>query len=157
MKKILRFLLRLFGKYIPTDYFARRFPVSVKGIVLSEGRVVLLRNEVGDWDAPGGKAKPGESLNGCLKREIMEELNLKVAVKELRAAWMEHVRQKIHVVVILYACKLEDDMKKFNLSYEHQEMRLFNIQDLQHIRISAQLKAAIEAYANLNDTVPGTL
>ena len=34
----------------------------------------------GYWEFPGGKTKPGESQQQCLKREMREELNLAVEV-----------------------------------------------------------------------------
>lgn len=32
------------------------------------------------WEFPGGKQEPGESLEACLKREILEELNMDIEV-----------------------------------------------------------------------------
>jgi len=36
------------------------FPVSVKGVVVRDGRVLLLRNERDEWELPGGKLDLGE-------------------------------------------------------------------------------------------------
>jgi len=33
------------------------------------------------WEFPGGKIDPGESAEGCLKREIAEELSVAIAVR----------------------------------------------------------------------------
>ena len=34
--------------------------VSVKGVLLHGGRVLLLSNRRGEWDLPGGQPDPGE-------------------------------------------------------------------------------------------------
>jgi len=36
------------------------FPVSVKGVAVQGGKVLLLRNERDEWELPGGKLEPGE-------------------------------------------------------------------------------------------------
>ena len=41
----------------PSDNNAFHFPVSVKGVVIREGKVILLRNERDEWELPGGKHK----------------------------------------------------------------------------------------------------
>ena len=44
-------------------------PVSVKGVLIHDGCVLLLANERGEWDLPGGRPDPGENHRAALKRE----------------------------------------------------------------------------------------
>ena len=48
------------------------FPISVKGVVVRDGAVVLLRNERGEWELPGGRLERGEDPEGCVAREVAE-------------------------------------------------------------------------------------
>lgn len=56
----------------------------------SDGRILLGRHPnlphkpyPGLWDMPGGKLEDGESLEGCLRREVKEELGFDVESLEL--------------------------------------------------------------------------
>ena len=49
------------------------YPVSVKGVVVRAGRVLLLHNERQEWELPGGRLELGESPPQCVAREIAEE------------------------------------------------------------------------------------
>ena len=44
------------------------WPVSVKGVCLVGGEVVLLKNERDEWELPGGRLEAGEEPAGCLAR-----------------------------------------------------------------------------------------
>ena len=48
--------------------------VSVKGVLIEDGSVVLLENERGEWELPGGRPEPGEDAATALVREFAEEL-----------------------------------------------------------------------------------
>ncbi len=56
-------------------------PVSVKGVLFDHNRVILLKNERGEWELPGGRPEEGESPQSCLAREMTEELNLRVQTR----------------------------------------------------------------------------
>jgi 8-oxo-dGTP diphosphatase len=50
------------------------------GLVLAARRSRSMRMPL-QWEFPGGKIEPGESPEACLHRELMEEMELRVAVK----------------------------------------------------------------------------
>ena len=47
--------------------------IFIKGVVIHDGRVLLLLNERGEWDLPGGRPDPGEDHRTALRREVREE------------------------------------------------------------------------------------
>src|SRR6185312_5907295 len=52
--------------------------VSIKGVVIHDGAVLLLLNERGEWDLPGGRPDPGEDHRAALTREVGEEAGLSI-------------------------------------------------------------------------------
>jgi mutator protein MutT len=53
------------------------------GLVWKDGKLLITRRPQGShlagyWEFPGGKQEPGETLEACLEREIMEELGMEV-------------------------------------------------------------------------------
>ncbi|MDO9554949.1 MULTISPECIES: (deoxy)nucleoside triphosphate pyrophosphohydrolase [Rhodonellum] len=63
---------------------SRIIPVSC-AIILKEGKVLVAQRSEKmalplKWEFPGGKIESGESAEGCLMREILEELNITIQV-----------------------------------------------------------------------------
>jgi len=56
--------------------------VVVHGVILSESGVLLsVRSDLCGWELPGGNAEPGEPGEAALRREILEETGLEIAVE----------------------------------------------------------------------------
>jgi len=104
-------------------------PLSIKGVVLHRGRVLLLLNERGEWDLPGGRPDPGEDHRAALVREVREEAGLAVAVGARLDEHLFEVLPRRFVRIVAYACALAaaDDV---TLSHEHLEMRWVALTDL---------------------------
>ncbi len=66
------------------DAITRGGPINVTaGVVKKDGRILISRRPPGKhlagmWEFPGGKQESGESLEECVRREILEELGLLV-------------------------------------------------------------------------------
>ena len=61
----------------------RRIDVAI-AVIERRGRVLICQRSPGDdhagyWEFPGGKRKRGESWTVCLRREILEELGVRLA------------------------------------------------------------------------------
>src|SRR5476649_1047931 len=81
-------------------------PVSIKGVLIHEGRVLLLLNERGEWDLPGGRPEAGEDHRTALKREVREETGLDVEVSTLLGEHLFEVLPQRFVRIVAYVCRL---------------------------------------------------
>ncbi len=61
---------------IPSPYYR----VSLKAIIFDDqDRLMVVQTADGMWELPGGGWEHGESMQHCLRREIMEELNVGIS------------------------------------------------------------------------------
>ena len=82
------------------------YPTSIKGVVIHDGCVLLLLNERGEWDLPGGRPDPGEDHRAALVREVREEAGLSVEVGALLDDHLFEVLPQRFVRIVAYACQL---------------------------------------------------
>ncbi|HXZ11015.1 MAG TPA: NUDIX hydrolase [Candidatus Sulfotelmatobacter sp.] len=88
--------------------------VGVGGVVIAEGRVLLIRRGSapleGQWSIPGGMLEVGETIAEGVQRELAEETGLEVRVGELIEVF-ERIspdgggRTKYHFVILDYLCQ----------------------------------------------------
>jgi len=142
--RIKRFLLRLFGQVLPTDLFAQRHPVSIKGICLIDEKVVLVRNNRREWDLPGGKLGRREQPEECLVREMREELSIDVTVGALLRSLVVRIMDLVDVLVLVYQCETDASTEELELSYESMGMGTFSREELAHLELRADYREAIE-------------
>jgi len=114
----------------------------VKGVLTNEGRVVLLKNERGEWELPGGKLEDEETPENCVEREIEEELNLRVTAGPVLDAWVYRIPSAGNVLVVAYGCKTGDTAPPRH-SEEHQAVRLFGPDELEDIPIPDGYRRAV--------------
>lgn len=121
------------------------FPVSIKGVLSAPtGDVVLLLNERGEWELPGGRIEVGETAIECLRREILEELNVAVTVEALLDTYLFEVLPGKHVFIATYGCRGADDFHPI-ISHEHKLLGLFPPTALPE-NLPGGYRASIEAW-----------
>ena len=143
-------LYNMLFRLIPSDYFSKKYPVSVKGIVYINANIVLLKNERNEWELPGGKIEISESTEQCVIREIKEELNLEVELQSLVDVWMYKVGGKVNVLIITYLCKpIQMNETKLKISHEHKELGLFARDQIAALNMPEGYKQSIYRSVNL--------
>ena len=98
----------------------------VAGIVQdSEGLLLCAKrgdwkDAAGKWEFPGGKPKPGESLEAAIIREIQEELSVEIRVLRIFDRSSTVVGDK-EIDLVCFSCELVDE--KPVASTDHSELR----------------------------------
>ena len=131
---------------LPRDNDARRFPVSVKGVVIRGGKVILVRNDRDEWELPGGKLELSESPEECLTREIAEELQLAIDPESILDSWVYSIAPGVHVLILTYGC-VEPSLGEAVLSDEHKELRWFPLAEIDTLKLPDGYRASIRSWS----------
>ena len=131
-----------------TDNDAYRFPVSVKGVVIREGRVILLKNHRNEWELPGGKLELHETPESCVTREIAEELQLHVEAQRVLDSWVYTVAPGVHVLILTYGCTEPRGGTSAAVSAEHERFEWFPVGDVDSLDMPAGYKGSIRRWAS---------
>jgi 8-oxo-dGTP pyrophosphatase MutT (NUDIX family) len=137
---------------VPNDNAAYRFPVSVKGVLLRDGAVVLLRNNRDEWELPGGKLELSESPERCVVREISEELQLAIDPGHLLDAWVYTIVPGTHVLILTYGCT-ESSSGAAVLSAEHEALRWVPVDCVDALTMPDGYKRSIRRWASQNHSM----
>jgi 8-oxo-dGTP diphosphatase len=91
---------------------SQRVPVDVAvGVLIDvQGRFLMCSRPqgkvcAGQWEFPGGKLEPGESIEQALQRELTEELGIHIDLGRAQR-WRELVMDYPHARVRLHFCKV---------------------------------------------------
>ena len=121
-------------------------PVSVKGVLLVDGKVALLRNDRNEWELPGGRIDKGETREQALVREFKEELSIDVEPVDLIDSYEFEVIPSRRVRIVTYGCRLRGEFKPV-LSEEHKEFGLHAVAELENIALPAGYVRSIQSWS----------
>ena len=121
-------------------------PISVKGVLFVEGKVVLLMNKRKEWELPGGRMDPGETREQALVREFREELSVDVEPLDLIDSYLFEVIPGRQVSIVTYGCRLVGEFAPA-VSEEHSEFGLHAPADLGRIALPAGYVRSINAWS----------
>lgn len=122
------------------------------GFLLNGNGVVTLRRSMRSkffsryYELPGGKVDFDESPEGALEREFKEETNLKAITRNLYRCFsytLMDKKEKIYTVELVYFVELDDNLDRLKLSKEHDDWKLANLDNLNDLDMTAEIKTSI--------------
>lgn len=129
------------------------FPVSVKGVLFEDGRVVLLENDRAEWELPGGRLEPGETPAACLVRETGEELGIAVTVETILDSWVYEVLPQREVLIVTYGVRRADGAP-LRHSGEHRRLGCFAVEELDGLAMPDGYRRSVRAWAGQHRLAP---
>jgi len=123
------------------------YPTSIKGVLLVDRQVLLVKNSRDEWELPGGRVDEGEDYAQAVSREFAEELSLNVAIRAPIDSYLFEVIPGRHVFIVTYGCALVGEFRPA-ISHEHTDHCLWPVERLSELNIPAGYRRSIENWAN---------
>ena len=115
----------------------KAIPVTC-AIIIHQNKILVAKrsstmSQAGFWEFPGGKIENNESMEECLKREIMEELGIEISVKfKLTPSIHEYSPEKV-IKLFPFIC----DWKSGGLRVlEHEEVKWISIKGMENLNLA---------------------
>ena len=105
----------------------------VAAIIEKDNQILATQRGYGEfkgmWEFPGGKVEPGERKKDALLREIDEELNLDISIKQYLST-VEYEYPTFHLTMHCYICEISQGDMILN---EHLAARWLPVDELDHV------------------------
>lgn len=99
----------------------------------------------GMWEFPGGKIEAGETVEACIKREVLEELGIAIEVGK-HLITIDHTYTHFHLTLIAHHCRyLAGEPQPI----ECQEIRWVSLQEIDQFTFPNANKKIIAALRHL--------
>jgi 8-oxo-dGTP diphosphatase len=126
-------------------------PVAAGIILINSANQILLilRDDIpsipfpNHWDIPGGHLVAGESPEACVRREMIEEMDLELG--EIRL-FKEYDREDLHEFI--YWKQMDLDPLRITL-HEGQKVEYFTLEKINTMRLAFRYNGVIEEFYRL--------
>lgn len=123
--------------------------IAVAGVCLRDGKVLLGKRFdrpgiPGQWEFPGGKVEPGETLSEALAREFVEELECRIAVGR-RLGETDFVNKNQHYRLVAFEVTMTHPDEAPS-AIEHSEIGWFDPGGIDRLPIMASDRELIRIF-----------
>ncbi|MBE2281706.1 MAG: (deoxy)nucleoside triphosphate pyrophosphohydrolase [Ignavibacteriaceae bacterium] len=106
-------------------------------IIIKNGKIFAAQKQENSknpnkWEFPGGKKEINESLENCIKREILEELEI-VIENLIPLKPISHEYEHIKINLIPFVCESKENTFKLHC---HKEGGYFTLEELNNLELS---------------------
>ncbi|MCM3109553.1 NUDIX hydrolase [Lederbergia lenta] len=119
-----------------------KMSISIKGVIIIDDNVLLLKNERDEWELPGGRLEKNEQPEICVQRETEEELGIKCEVINMIDSWVYEVFAGKFVFIVTYFLYC-NDLSKIKISEEHVAYKWFHLDEIENIFMPKGYKQSI--------------
>ena len=117
------------------------------GLIMCDGKILIGQRKHGKsleykWEFPGGKLEKGETMEECLARELMEEMQLKITVGE---HFIDSTYEYDFGTIILHAYWATCNSQNIPAVLEHEQYKWVAPADLQKYDFAPADKPIITA------------
>lgn len=123
--------------------------IEVACAIIAEGEKVLVVRRSSTmphplkWEFPGGKLRPGENPEGCIIREIREELGVEITAEQLYPS-VKYAYDEYIVKLIPFVCRISHG--SLSLA-EHASYRWVNDSELEQLDLLEADREVVELLA----------
>lgn len=108
------------------------------GIIEKDGKILIAKRRKGKcleplWEFPGGKLEEGETPQECLRRELMEELNIDTSIGEYFCSTSFYCGDKF-IKLLAYKVRYVSGEMQMNDHDDIQWVSLNELKDFEFVR-----------------------
>lgn len=110
--------------------------VVTAALIAKGGCILVAQREKGDdwglhWEFPGGNLEEDEGPEECIKRELHEELGVRVEIEEIQQAIFKRY-ERFNILLLAYKCRIEQGVPQ---AVGCREVRWVREEELRSLRM----------------------
>jgi len=129
-----------------------QFRIAV-GVIFKKGKVLITRRKSegllgGLWEFPGGRIRDGETPETACKRELKEEVNLRIAI-DSHLCRVRHAYTHFRIVMDVFCCSYVSGRVRLKGPVDHRWVSLHKLGDYPFPKANHKFMPQLMKYASL--------